>query len=111
MSGGGLAASGWPAAAICAKVEGLQSRRLIVFTILVWTTIALASTGDEYMYVMRNGRDLSFLWVFGSQAPAWAVWALATPAIVRLSQQFPTWPLRARTVAVHVAAWLTISVG
>jgi LytS/YehU family sensor histidine kinase len=38
------------------------------------------------------------------------VWALATPAIVRLSQRFPTWPPRARAVAVHIAAWLVVSV-
>ena len=88
----------------------MQSRRFIVVTIIVWSTIALASAGDEYMYVLRGGRELSFLFVLGASAPGWAVWALATPAIVRLSQRFPTWPPRARAVAVHIAAWLVVSV-
>jgi LytS/YehU family sensor histidine kinase len=58
----------------------------------------------------RDGKPISFAGALIRELPGWIVWALATWPLIRLSQRFPLLPLRARTVAVHVAAWLAVGV-
>jgi LytS/YehU family sensor histidine kinase len=62
------------------------------------------------MFARQAGRPIPVARAFFAEAPQWYGWALLTPLIVTLGERFPLRrPLRARSVAVHVAASLVAS--
>jgi two-component system LytT family sensor kinase len=93
------------------EIGFLQGRRFLVVIVAGWLALALATTADVYMYFVRVAQPVSLAWVFASQAPGWALWAVATVPLLRLSRRFPLWPVRGRTLAVHGAALLAVALG
>jgi two-component system LytT family sensor kinase len=90
---------------MCGRFHHLRHRRHTVITISAWSVIALVSTAETYLFSLRSGRAMSFAWGLASQAPGWAMWALATGPIVALSRRLPlAWPTRVGALAVHTAA-------
>src|SRR4029079_18616205 len=84
---------------------GVQSRRFAVTTIVAWSVIALVSAAEMYAYAQRSPPPISMWHALAIHIPGWAVFALATRPVVALSRRFALdWPLRARAIAVHVAA-------
>jgi len=83
----------------------VQSRRFAVITIVAWSVIALVSAAEMYAYGQRSPPPISMWHALAIHIPGWAVFALATRPVVALSRRFALdWPLRARSIAVHVAA-------
>jgi two-component system LytT family sensor kinase len=92
------------ARAIRVRFERLVRRRYTLLTIAAWGVIAMLSVTEEYLYLQRSGRPISLATSVASQAPGWAVWALATAPIVALSRRFRlAWPPRPMVLAVHAA--------
>ena len=83
----------------------MRARRFAIITAVAWSVITLASASEAVL----TGQRAASLFAFGHsvliQAPGWAMWALATAPIIRLSRRFPlAWPIRLPAVAAHVAA-------
>ena len=90
--------------------SSVRHRRFALITAVAWSVITIVSASEQFLYAQRAGSLIVFGHALVVQAPGWAVWALATAPVIRLSRRHSlAWPLRLRALAVHVAACLAIA--
>jgi hypothetical protein len=78
----------------------------------LWCAFALIEA-SQAIGIMRfgEGRDHAWLPLFGVSLATWLPWTLATPWIIGLARRYRIHRgMSARTIAVHLAAFATISV-
>jgi two-component system LytT family sensor kinase len=77
----------------------------------IWCAGALFDASQNVLIMRKEGRHHSWLPLFGTELALWLPWALATPLISRLARQYPIMRgMRVRSAAVHLAAFLTLTV-
>jgi signal transduction histidine kinase len=75
-----------------------------------WTVPALLSTFETLMFARLAGQPMELWRAFLTEAPGWYAWAAFTPLVVRLAGRAPlTKPLRWKSVAAHLGAYLLVA--
>ena len=76
----------------------------------IWFAGALFDASQAVLILHAEGRQGSWLPLFGTDFISWLPWALATPLISRLALRFPVFRgLTVRNAAVHLATFVTVS--
>lgn len=76
----------------------------------VWTVPTLISTLETVTFARLGGHPIDVWRAFVGEAPQWYCWALFTPVIALLAERAPLRrPLRASSVAIHLAASVAAS--
>jgi two-component system, LytTR family, sensor kinase len=77
----------------------------------IWLAVALFDASNGVLMLHAEGRNLPWQTPFATELAGWLPWALVTPLVIRLARGYPMFRgLSIRSVAVHVAAFTTISV-
>jgi two-component system LytT family sensor kinase len=75
--------------------------RTALYIIAVWTFVGLFNTEQAYASLAASGRPLAWLQLLRLIAPGMVLWALLTPAIMRLATRYP---LSWKTAPLHLLA-------
>lgn len=76
----------------------------------IWSAGALFDASQTILIMHAEGRHHAWLPLFATELVSWLPWALATPLVIRLARQYPIGRgLSVRTVAIHLAAFATVS--
>jgi two-component system, LytTR family, sensor kinase len=82
-----------------------------LFLAVLWSAGALFDASQSVLVMHAEGRHYPWLPIFGTALVSWLPWALATPLISSLARRHPlTHGKLVRAVAVHFAAFATVSV-
>src|ERR1700733_2067079 len=77
----------------------------------IWCAGALFDASQTVLFMHAIGKQHAWL-IFGTELASWLPWALATPLVIGLARRHPiTRGTALRTVALHLAAFVTISLG
>ncbi len=89
--------------------NGGQSTRWLWIGV-IWCAGGLFDASQTVLIMHAEGRHHPWLPLFGTEWASWLPWALATPLVVGLARRYPiVRGMNLRTVAVHLAAFATIS--
>ncbi len=87
---------------------GVRSTRWL-WIAAMWCAGALFDASQTVLFMHAIGKQHAWL-IFGTELASWLPWALATPLVISLARRHPI--IRSptlRTVTVHLAAFVTIS--
>jgi two-component system LytT family sensor kinase len=78
---------------------------------LIWCAIALVDACQTVFFLQSLGRQHASATAFGAEFVSWLPWLLATPLVSALARRHsPVLGVTLTTVAMHLAAFVTISV-
>lgn len=72
-----------------------------------WGGVALLLAAQTWFSMLGHGHSLGRLALY--QLVVWCGWSVLTPPVLWLTRRFPLLPLRARNLAVHLAASLVLA--
>src|SRR5579864_2518196 len=76
----------------------------------VWLAGALFDASQTVLQMHAEGRHRPWLPLFAIELVSWLPWALATPFVIRLAQEYPiARTTNVRSLGVHAAAFASIS--
>jgi len=80
------------------------------WVVAIWAAGALFDASQNIFIMHAEGKQQSWLPLFGTELASWLLWALATPPVMRLARRYVLFPRTSvRAIGVHLVAFALVS--